>query len=67
MDIRVKVNNKEMVVPSGTTVNGLLTSAGYSSRVSVWINGSQLLSGEYATRVLEEGDFIKILRLVAGG
>jgi len=67
MDIRVTVNNKEMAVPLDTTVSGLLKSADYNSRVSVWINGSQLLSGEYATRVLEEGDFIKILRLVAGG
>jgi len=56
-----------MAVPLDTTVSGLLKSADYNSRVSVWINGSQLLSGEYATRVLEEGDFIKILRLVAGG
>ncbi len=67
MDIRVTVNKKEMVVPSGTTVNSLLESAGYSCRVAVWINGAQLLSGEYAVRTLQDGDEIRILRLAAGG
>ena len=56
-----------MVVPSGTTVNGLLELAGYGSRVAVWINGVQLLSREYPDRVIEEGDTLKILRLAAGG
>ncbi|MGI6733444.1 MAG: sulfur carrier protein ThiS [Anaerovoracaceae bacterium] len=67
MDIRITLNNKDMVVPSGTTVNGLLEMAGYSSRVAVWINGRQLLSAEYPSRVIEEGDAVKILRLAAGG
>ncbi len=67
MDIRVTVNNKATVVPSGTTVNSLLETAGYSSRVAIWINGTQLLGSEYATCIPEDGDVIKILRLAAGG
>jgi len=67
MDIRIRLNKKEMAGPSGTTVNDLLELAGYSSRVAVWVNGRQLLSADYATRVLEEGDEVKILRLAAGG
>ena len=56
-----------MVVPSGTTVNRLLEMAVIASRVAVWINGRQLLSAEYPSRVIEEGDAVKILRLAAGG
>ena len=67
MDIRVTVNNKDMVVPSGITVNNLLESIGYNCRIAIWINGSQLLSSEYATRIPEDGDVIKVLRLAAGG
>ncbi|MFA7660897.1 MAG: sulfur carrier protein ThiS [Anaerovoracaceae bacterium] len=67
MDIRIIVNNKEMAVPEGTAVTGLLDLAGYNRRVAIWINGSQLLGSEYDTRCLEEDDVVKILRLVAGG
>ena len=67
MDIRIIVNNKEMAVPEGTAVTGLLDLAGYNRRVAIWINGSQLLGSEYDARCLEDGDVVKILRLVAGG
>lgn len=56
-----------MAVPEGTAVTGLLDLAGYNCRVAIWINGSQLLGSEYDTRCLEDGDVVKILRLVAGG
>ena len=56
-----------MAVPEGTAVTGLLDLAGYNCRVAIWINGSQLLGSEYDARCLEDGDVVKILRLVAGG
>lgn len=67
MDIRIIINNKEMVVAEGTTVEKLLNIMGYTGRVAVWIAKTQLLAGEYPTRILQNEDVVKILRLAAGG
>ena len=45
----------------------ILNERGIKSRAAVWVNGSQLLLAEYETRIVEENDRIKILRVVAGG
>jgi len=63
----VTVNKEETALPEGTTVSGLLELRGVKSRSSVWVNRNQLLLAEYPTWVLQEGDEIKILRVVAGG
>lgn len=65
--IHVTVNKAEAVLPEGTTVAKLLEQRGVKSRSSVWVNGNQLLLAEYPTWVLQEGDAVKILRVVAGG
>ncbi|HVI39756.1 MAG TPA: sulfur carrier protein ThiS [Anaerovoracaceae bacterium] len=65
--INVTVNKEETALPEGTTVSGLLELRGVKSRSSVWVNRNQLLLAEYPTWVLQEGDEIKILRVVAGG
>lgn len=66
-NINVTINKAETVLPEGTTVSGLLELRGVQSRSSVWVNGNQLLLAEYPTWVLQEGDAVKILRVVAGG
>lgn len=66
-NINVTVNKEETVLPEGTTVVKLLEQRGIKSRSSVWVNGNQLLLAEYPTWVLQEGDEVKILRIVAGG
>lgn len=65
--IQITVNRQETVLPEGTTVAGLLKLRGVKSRSSVWVNGTQLLLAEYGSRVLQNGDTVKILRVVAGG
>ncbi len=65
--ITVSVNNKETVLPEATTVAELLKLRGVKNRSSVWINGTQLLLSEYDSRVLQNSDAVKILRVVAGG
>lgn len=67
MDIKVTVNNKEMTVPSGTTVNNLLNMLDYSSRVGIWINEKQLLSADYPDYKVQDRDQISIKRIIAGG
>ena len=66
-NINVTVNQEETILPEGTTVVKLLELRGIKSRSSVWVNGNQLLLAEYPTWILQEGDEIKILRIVAGG
>lgn len=65
--IKLTVNNQETILPEGTTVAELLILRGAKNRSSVWINETQLLLAEYEARVLQNGDTIKILRIVAGG
>ena len=64
--IRLSVNKKEMELMEAVTVEKLLIDRG-STRAAVWINGVQLLKSEYPTRIVGEGDDIKILRLSSGG
>jgi len=65
--IHITVNKADTSLPEGTTVEKLLEQRGVKSRSSVWVNGNQLLLAEYPTWVLQEGDAVKILRVVAGG
>jgi thiamine biosynthesis protein ThiS len=65
--IHVTVNKADQSLPEGITVEKLLEQRGVKSRSSVWVNGNQLLLAEYPTWVLQEGDAVKILRVVAGG
>jgi thiamine biosynthesis protein ThiS len=62
----VSCNNKNIQLDEGTSVAQLVTSMKYR-RAAVWINGIQLLSSDYETRVINPEDQIKILRIVAGG
>lgn len=64
--LKVTLNKKEIELAEGTTVATLLESLNNKKAV-VWINGTQLLKAEYASRVIVEGDVLKVLRLVAGG
>ena len=67
MDIHVIVNNKNTRLPEGTLLSELLQKNAYEGRVSVWIDEVQLLAADYPTRVLFDGEKIRIIRLVGGG
>jgi thiamine biosynthesis protein ThiS len=62
----VNCNNKNIELEEGTTVAQFIQSKNYR-RAAVWLNGEQLLASEYETRVIDQDDQIKILRIVAGG
>lgn len=62
----VSCNNKNIQLEEGTTVAQLINAMNYR-RASVWINGEQLLASDYETRVIQQQDQVKILRIVAGG
>ncbi len=62
----VTINKKEVRLEDGLTVKQLLKLRNMR-KAAVWINGKQLLLADYETRTIQEGDTIKILRIVAGG
>lgn len=62
----VTINKKEEQLEDGTTVTQLIKIR-KMRRAAVWINGRQLLSAEYPTYQIQEGDNIKLLRIMAGG
>lgn len=64
--MKVIINNKEQQLEDGTTVLDLLKIRNMR-RAAVWVNGIQLLSAEYETYSLREGDEIRLLRIMAGG
>jgi thiamine biosynthesis protein ThiS len=64
--MNVICNNKKIELEEGTTVAQLIQSMNYR-RAAVWVNGKQLLASDYDTRVINQEDQIKILRIVAGG
>ncbi|MBR0597903.1 sulfur carrier protein ThiS [Sinanaerobacter chloroacetimidivorans] len=65
--IKVLINKEEVIVEEGTVIKSLLAERGAKSRSAVWVNGRQLLLAEYDTYQIQDGDNIKILRVVAGG
>ena len=64
--IKVSINKKEKEVEEGLTIDKLLTNFN-NPKAAVWINGEQLLRSEYGSRIVTQGDEIKILRIMAGG
>ena len=62
----VTLNKKEMMLKEGMTVSELIKQR-KMRKAAVWINGRQLLSAEYETCVIQEGDEIRRLRIMAGG
>lgn len=65
--IKVIINKEEVLAKKGTTIIQILEERGAKARSSVWVNGNQLLRAEYETFIVNDGDNIKILRVVAGG
>lgn len=67
MTITLTINNKQETLAAGITVSQLLTDKNRKARSAVWINGRQLLQSEYDQWILQEGDQVKLLRILAGG
>lgn len=64
--MKITYNKKEMELPSEMTVAQFIEGK-QLKRAAVWINGKQLLSAQYDSWMIQDGDQIKILRVVAGG
>lgn len=64
--IRIVLNKKELRLAAGTTVRQLMDQNGVR-KAAVWINGRQLLKAQYDTCRLQDGDQVRLLRIMAGG
>lgn len=64
--MKIIVNKKEREWEEHTPL-ALLIEERKAKRSAVWVNGRQLLNREIPTYVPQEGDEIRILRLVGGG
>ena len=62
----VTINKKETQLEEGLTVSQLLQLRNLR-KAAVWINGKQLMLADYESWKIQEGDNIKLLRIMAGG
>lgn len=62
----VTINKKETRLEDGLTVSQLLKLRKLR-KAAVWINGQQLMLADYESWKIQEGDNIRLLRIMAGG
>lgn len=65
--VQVKINHTEESFRLGLTITELLEIKKIGIRSSVWLNGKHLLRKEYSETVIQNGDVLKIIRIVGGG
>ncbi|WP_409228845.1 sulfur carrier protein ThiS [Gudongella sp. SC589] len=65
--MKVICNDKTMEIEERTTLSELLAMLNYRKTVAVFINGKQLLSSQLEGYRINEGDKIKIIRILGGG
>ncbi len=63
----VVINNDTIELPDHITIEQLISKMSYPKKVSVWINGCQILMKDYPNRALNPNDNIKIIKLLVGG
>jgi len=65
-EINVTINNKPEVIPHDITAKELIQLRGLK-KAAVWVNDNQLLKSDYDTATFNDGDTIRVLRIMAGG
>ena len=66
--IQISVNGKTEQIPTGETLQGLLTTLSLrEDRVAVELNGEIVAAKRYETQALQDGDEVEIVTFVGGG
>jgi thiamine biosynthesis protein ThiS len=65
--MHIMINGKDCPAPMNCTAAELMEYLGYKSKTSIWVNGTQLLLSQYGTWKINDGDQIKLIRVVGGG
>lgn len=64
----IKLNNRDFEWEEGLTVQGLLNKKSYTyPKLIIKINHVLILSEEYASTFIRDGDDVKVIHLLAGG
>ena len=65
--MEIQVNEKNISIPPETTVIKLLKYINSPKSVAVFVNGKQVLMGEYETYKLFCQDKVKVIKPLGGG
>lgn len=65
--MEIILNNVSRTIPSGCTVGELLQRMNYPRTSAVFVNGRQILFGEYDSYTIKEKDTVRIIRILGGG
>lgn len=66
--IEILVNGKECVATSGESVENFVESLGLNpKRCVVEINGKAYSYKNFSSKIIEDGDSLEIMKIVAGG
>jgi thiazole synthase len=66
--MKILLNGKDEEIVPGTSVEGLLESRGLAPEsAAVDVNGELIRKQARATRILNEGDAVEVVRMIAGG
>ncbi len=64
----IKVNGREMEWKEGMTVQKLLDECNYTyPSIVVSVNGEVINKDDYASTIVNDGDDVKVIHMVAGG
>ncbi len=68
MKMQIIINGEEKTISNNTTLTALLNELNIDAqRVAVELNMNIVEKGEYAQRVLKDGDTLEIISFVGGG
>lgn len=66
--MEIIVNGKAFALESASSVHSMLLAMGFGERpVLVELNQEALLASEHETTILQEGDRVELIQIVAGG
>ncbi|MGI6258034.1 MAG: sulfur carrier protein ThiS [Anaerovoracaceae bacterium] len=64
--IKIRINGEDTIVDERLTPEKLLEERKIT-KGSVWVNGNQLLKKDFERKTFQEGDQVKVLRIISGG
>lgn len=65
--MNIIINGESKIVKKGITIAELLEKEGCNKWAMVWVNDEHILMKDYASYELNEGDKVKINKVLVGG
>ncbi len=63
--MKVRINNRPFVVPDDQVLAKVVGARSLSRIAAMWVNGEPVMEEEYQTKVIHDGDRIKVARITA--